>query len=107
MTEQDPELLRAKLNSETARIAWSELARFHAQGSVLAVVPDLDMVEVATVLARDDSARLKQWLDGGQVAHVSDEQAQQWTAQEMELWAVVVAPWVVVQAEEQGQGFAS
>lgn len=107
MTEQDRDVVRAKLNGETARIAWHELERFHAQGSVLAVVPDLDLVEVATVLAQDEAGQLRQWLDGGQVAHVSDEQARRWHAEAAELWAVVVAPWVVVQAEEQGQGYAS
>lgn len=98
----DPELLRAKLNGETARIRWAELASFHAQGKVMAVSRTLDLVEVAAAVAEDNSARVKEWLEEGSMLPVSESQASDWQAQEVELWAVVVAPWVLVQPEQTG-----
>lgn len=98
----DPELLRAKLNGETARIGWAELAPFQAQGKVVAVSRTLDLVDVAAAVAADDTTRVKTWLEEGSVLPVSDSQATDWQAQQVELWAVVVAPWVLVQPELTG-----
>ena len=42
-----PDVERARINSETSKIAWQELQRFFAQGIAVAVAPQLDLVEVA------------------------------------------------------------
>ncbi|WP_127478682.1 DUF2288 domain-containing protein [Sulfurivermis fontis] len=99
MDEQDVDL-RAKLNSETARIAWPELERHFARGVVVWVAPGLDLIEVAHAMARDDSAALTAWLQAGQVARAETEQARDWHARQAEFWAVVVAPWVVIQESQ-------
>lgn len=96
MDEQEVEL-RGKLNSETARIAWPELERHFARGVVVVVAPGLDLVEVAHAMARDDSAALAAWMQAGQVARAEAEQALDWHARQAVFWAVVVAPWVVIQ----------
>lgn len=97
MNPQDPQLLHAKLNLETATLTWQELERFFATGAVYFVVPELDMVDVAVQIAQDNSAMIKQWLDAGTLAKVSDEQALQWSTVNQELWSVVVKPWILVQ----------
>ena len=86
-----------KLHSETARIRWHELQRFFAQGSVLLVSDKLDLVRVAVYFAQDDSEALKPYLDTGQVAPPADKQAKEWYDNDVELWSVVVAPFVLVQ----------
>lgn len=96
MDGQDVDL-RAKLNSETAKIAWPELERHFARGVVVLVAPGLDLVEVAHAMARDDSAALAQWMQAGQVTRAEAEQARDWHGRRAEFWAVVVAPWVVIQ----------
>lgn len=96
MTEQEPDL-RAKLNSETAKIAWPELERHFARGVVVVVMPGMDLIEVAHTMARDDSAALAAWMQSGQVARAEAEQARDWHARQAVFWAVVVAPWVVIQ----------
>lgn len=92
------DILHAKIALETARIAWRELQRFFAAGSALYVAPELDLVQAATALANDDKACFERWLATRQVAPVSDQQAQQWYEGDRDVWAVVVAPWVLVQA---------
>lgn len=96
MSEQEPDL-RAKLNSETARISWSELERHFARGVVVVVAPGMDLIDVAHAMARDDSGALAAWMQSGQVARAEAEQALDWHARQAVFWAVVVAPWVVIQ----------
>jgi hypothetical protein len=94
-TEQ--ELLRAKINGETSRMAWKELERFFAAGSVIAVDAALDLVEVAYRVATDDKNAVAAWMQAGQVGRVSDQQAAAWFESDAQLWAVVVKPWILVQ----------
>lgn len=91
------ELVQAKINLETAQIAWRALQRFFAAGTAIAVDPGLDLIEVARVIARDDAAQLKQWMDAALVDNVSDTQASHWYEQDALVWAVVIKPWVLVQ----------
>lgn len=96
-SEASRELLRAKLNFETARINWQALQRFFAMGSTLSVAIELDLVEVGTCFAEDDQATVGSWLERGLVTPVKDEQAREWLAQNADLWCLVVRPWVLVQ----------
>lgn len=95
--DEDQELLRAKLNLETARIPWQTLQGFFAAGDVLAAAADLDLVEVAVQMACDNRTQVAAWLESGRLAPVSDDQARAWHAASAEVWAVVVKPFVLVQ----------
>jgi hypothetical protein len=94
----DPtEILRAKLNTETAKVAWAELQRHHARGVVIYVAGEIDLIDVAVAMAQDAGADVGQWMQGGQVGKITDEQAKDWLTRDPDLWSVVVAPWVLVQ----------
>jgi len=94
---QDIELTAAKLNQETARIDWSALQPFFARGQTVLVRPGLDLVAVATAFASDQRDVVATWMEAGEVARVSDAQAEDWSQTNAEMWAVVVAPWVLIQ----------
>ncbi|MCY1398353.1 hypothetical protein D3C76_479610 [compost metagenome] len=96
MTEQTSTLY-AKLLGETAMITWQELQPFFARGALLRVAMELDLVEVAEAVAEDNGAKVAQWLAGGGLAKVDEKQAEDYLARDPQLWAVVVAPWVLVQ----------
>lgn len=100
--EKDPALIRLKLNHDTAKIKWRALHEHQQEESVIAVSTDLDLIDVACEFTLDNSSQVKAWLEQAQVAKVSDEQAQQWKTEDRELWAVVVAPWVLVQNQKPG-----
>jgi hypothetical protein len=91
------ELLRQEYHGQTARIHWHDLQTYYAQGSVVSIAPQLNLVDVAVQLGMDNAARFQQWIDAGEVAPVSDQQALAWYEANEELWAVVAAPWVLVQ----------
>jgi len=97
---EEGELLRAKLNGETARLPWKELQRFFASGAVILVHDQLDLIDVATCIASDDKHAVAQWLAEGRIGKVSDAQAQSWLDAELSLWTVVVKPWILVQQEK-------
>ncbi|MBJ6136554.1 MULTISPECIES: DUF2288 domain-containing protein [Marinobacter] len=92
-----PDELKAKLNLETSRIHWHELQTYYARGHVVRVEPELDLLEVAAELTADNKAQFEQWLAAGSVGDVSPDLARAWYEKNSELWAVVVAPWVLVQ----------
>lgn len=96
MTE-DPEVLAARLNLETGRIGWPELERHFARGHLVRVAPDLDLVEAATALARDDGDSVRDWMAAGRMAPADADDARRWQAAGQQFWAVVVTPWVLVQ----------
>ena len=98
--DQDPEVLRAKINQETAKIPWSSLQRFFAKGTAIWVDQGLDLVDVASAIADDAAERVDAWMSQGRVAKVSDVQARRWVEQDALVWAVVVKPWVLVQDSE-------
>jgi hypothetical protein len=93
----EPDVLKAKIISETARINWLELQKFYAAGSLIQVSAELDLVDVAFAFSQDDKTSVQHWLQSGQVDRVSDTQAVLWLEQQAELWAVVISPWILVQ----------
>lgn len=95
--DQGPELLRAKINQETAKIPWSSLQRFFAQGTAIWVDQGLDLVDVALAIAEDSPERVGPWMSERRVSKVSDSQARDWIELDAVVWAVVVKPWVLVQ----------
>ncbi|AKM30647.1 hypothetical protein AB870_11825 [Pandoraea faecigallinarum] len=86
-----------RLLGETAKIDWKDLESFFARGVLLFVTPGVDLVSVAEAIANDDKAAVTQWLTSGMVQRMQAEQAANFAARTPELWAVVVAPWVLVQ----------
>jgi len=89
--------LRDLLNGQTGRIRWPELQRHFARGVLIRVAGDLDLVEAAASVVRDDRARVDSWMREGRLVNAGDEDARRWAREQTEFWAVVAAPWVLVQ----------
>lgn len=96
MTEQ-PSTLYAKLLGETAPISWQELQPFFARGALLWVAGAQDLIAVAQAVAENDQDKVTAWLQAGVLGKVDDARAEDLLARDPQLWAVVVAPWVLVQ----------
>lgn len=96
---EDRDILKAKLNQETAKASWAELQPFFARGQTIYVAPGLDLVDVAVAFSEDNAAEISLWREKGLVDKVSDTQATQWYGADQTLWSVVVMPWVLVQPE--------
>jgi hypothetical protein len=97
LLQQERELERARIVTETAKISWQELQRFFAAGKVLWATAELDLVDIACALQQDDVKSVQTWTESGQLAPASDDQAKRWIGDDALLWTVVVKPWVLVQ----------
>ena len=95
MTPSD--ILRAKLNLETAQLGWPELERHFARGDVIKVAVGVDLIDAALHLAENNTASVEAWLADGRIARAGIADAEDWHARQPLFWAVVVAPWVLVQ----------
>jgi len=71
--------LHDSINEQTGVIDWTELVRHFARGVVVNVAADLDLIDVAMCMARDDKPKLEQWLEEGRVNRASDDNARDWT----------------------------
>lgn len=89
--------LRDLLNAQTGRIAWRELARHFARGVVVCVAPGEDLVAVAECLVADRAEAIENLYADGRLHRAMDADARRWQQDDTEFWAVVVAPWVLVQ----------
>lgn len=85
------------LNAQTGRISWPELARWFARGLVVCVRSGEDLVAVAEMLIADDAEKVGKLYEDGLLHRALDEDAMRWQEENTEFWAVVVAPWVLVQ----------
>jgi len=91
------DILRAKLNLETARLQWPELERHFARGNVIKVTVGMDLVDVALNVAENNTTMVQAWLADGRIARADMPDAEDWHMRQPAFWAVVVAPWVLVQ----------
>ncbi len=89
--------VRDLLNAQTGRVQWQEVQKLFAQGLLLHVSTDLDLVEVAAQVVDNDKQQIENRLAEGSVSRVDTEQAKRWHACNQEFWAVVAAPWVFIQ----------
>jgi len=95
MTPSD--ILRAKLNLETAQLGWPELERHFARGDVIKVAVGVDLVDAALHIAENNTASVEAWLAEGRIARAGIADAEDWHTRQPMFWAVVVAPWVLAQ----------
>ena len=90
-------VLRDLLNAQTGKLTWPELTRYFARGVVVCVDPSEDLLEVAVSIVADALTTIEQLHQGGRMHRATDQDAVRWQRSNPVFWAVVVAPWVLVQ----------
>jgi hypothetical protein len=90
--------LRKKLKGEVLAVAVRELLPHFARGGLLLVAPELDLLDVACGIARDEKARVEAWLLSGSLRRCSDDDARELVAMpDKRAQFVIVQPWVIAQ----------
>ncbi len=91
--------VRDKLATERALADWRSLAPHHARGALFLVHNELDPLDAAEAVARDDTARVAEWLASGRLRKPSDDEAKAWgEAQGTAFEFLIVQPFVVARA---------
>ena len=93
--------LYAQLLGETAQISWAEIMPIFAKGMVLWVASEQDLVAVAEHIINDDKKQVSALMQQKALHNLSDEIAMDYAHRDPELWAVVVAPWVLIQERKK------
>lgn len=100
-TELTPrEELVAKLNGETAIVAWKEIERFFAKGNLLLIDQGVDLINFAADLSLDNAEAVKPLLDAEKVERMPMDFVKANCQPETEFWTVVVAPYILAQLKK-------
>ncbi len=95
---QDPaSLSKDELNQQTATVEWEELIKHFARGVVIYVGDDMDLVDVAHQISKDNVSFIESCLAKGNIRRATDDDARDWYARSPVFWCVVAAPWVLIQ----------
>ena len=100
MTQKSPTTsltVEQRLNRETAKINWPEIQRFFAQGRVILVHAEQDLVRIGAHFVRDEVEVIQTLLHEEAIRIAEIKDAESWEGRQITLWAVVVAPWILVQ----------
>jgi len=89
--------IEQKANLNTARINWIELQPHFARGSVILIDGELDLVKIASAFIKDDSVWISELMRSEKLGKPGITDAEHWHGVDQEFWAIVVAPWVLVQ----------
>jgi len=88
--------IRDKLASERAVSDWRSLAPHHARGALFLVEGELDPLDAAVAVARDDTGRVAEWIATGQLRKPTDEEATTWGADlDTPFEFLIVQPFVI------------
>lgn len=81
------------------KASWDMLKDHHERGAVFLVDEQLDIVTVATAIARDNFGQVKLWLEADQIAKVSDQLVEAWEKEPSKKVVnfLIVQPYVIVQ----------
>ena len=96
---------KAKIFAETAKIAWTELEKFYAQGKLILVSETLNLVDVGYSVSLDDATKIIAWMESGLLVKEFNNQAKTWHNEDAEVWSVVVHPFVLVQESKNITGY--
>ncbi len=97
MNKLTDEELRGVLNGQTGKLEWQELEKHFARGVVIKVDPAMDLVETGAIFVQDNRQQIEIWMNDGTICKANDDDALNWSEHKPVFWAVVVAPWVLVQ----------
>lgn len=88
---------KQKLNLETGEISWDELAVYFAKGILLRVSNNSDLIEVAEIIAENNTSKLEVLILNKKIEFMTSEWAKLHCTDNPTFWAVVVSPYVICQ----------
>lgn len=95
------ENLREKFLSEIESADWSMLEQHNQRGAIF-IVKNLDLVDVAIALAKDDTVSVKIWLENGNLAKPTQDLINHWSNNKNQELAdfLIVQPYVIIKLKD-------
>lgn len=89
--------MREQLLASMGPIEFTDLRAHLARGAVITVDRSLDLLEVGEAVARDDKARVAEWIEKGLLGKPSLADIERWSKRAGPAWtSLVVQPFVLV-----------
>lgn len=77
---------------------WWELRSHLERGGIIVVDAKLNLADVASKIADDDTGRVSQWIEEGVLAKPSLQQIETWDSEKKKVFSVlIVSPYVLIQ----------
>ena len=87
-------LLMDKFKDEVGTVSWSWLRPHEKHGSLFLVAEKLDLIEVAVEVAEDRVAKIKAWLENGDLVRPTPDQVEEWNKSGGLFSGIIVKPYV-------------
>ena len=88
-----------RFKEELAEVCWRDLRTHVQRGTLITLAPEVDPVEVASAIARDDSEKIKTWIANGKLGKPSVEEITAWEKQlDKPFLVLIVQPYILMQA---------
>jgi hypothetical protein len=93
--------LRVQLAQQIHRVDWTPLAPHAKRGGLVLADPQLDLLEVALAVARDEGDRVQGWMETQQLTRPTPVQTDAWSKDTGERFLVVIVqPYVLAQRDD-------
>ncbi len=86
-----------KLKNEIGSADWPLLKPHAERGVLLIIHPQLDLLEVAALVAEDRTEQIRMWLDDGKISRPTSAQLKEWKMGETIFTCIIVQPFVLIQ----------
>lgn len=91
---EDNLLLADKFKQEIGTVSWSWLRPHEKHKILFLVAVELDLIEVAVAVAKDETAQVKSWLDNGSLQQPTLKQVAEWEKSGGLFSGIIVKPYV-------------
>jgi len=89
--------LTEKLKNEIGTANWPLLKPHAERGVLLIINPQLDLLEVAALVAEDRTEQIRMWLDNSKISRPTSAQLKEWEMGETIFTCIIVHPFVLIQ----------
>lgn len=89
--------IQERLSKDVAHISWQDLLPHAKRDAVIVVAEDLDLLDVATAIAENNTVVVQKWITDKSIFKPSAEQLTNWNqAMETEFVTLIVQPFVII-----------
>ena len=88
-----------QFKKDLADVCWRDLRTHVQRDTIITLALELDLVETATAVARDEAERIAAWIAAGQLGKPTAEEIRAWEKQmDKPFRMLIVQPYILVQA---------
>jgi hypothetical protein len=90
--------LRKTLKESLDEAYWTWLRKHAERDAIILIAPEMDLLETALTMAKDDHATVQSWIVSGKVSKPTQVQLDAWNSEPTRRFlSIVVQPYVLVQ----------